>query len=67
MSSDNSSMGNVFLGILLVIVIVLLLFFGLNYMRGGANSGNSGGTNKISGEINLPNVPVPTIPTGTGK
>lgn len=53
-----------FLGVLLVLVIVLLLVFGAYFLRGAMNNPVPGTGNSISGEINLPNIPVPTIPTG---
>lgn len=65
--SDNSSTGNLFLGFILAIIVLIVLFGGFYILRNGnAAPANTG--NKISGSITLPtSLPVPGSNGSTAK
>lgn len=65
--NDNSSTGNLFLGFILTIIVLIVLFGGFYILRNGtavpANTGN-----KISGSITLPSsLPVPGSSDSTAQ
>lgn len=60
---DNASTGNLFLGFILAVILLVILFGGFYLLRNGnpvpVNTGN-----KISGSITLPtSLPLPGSPT----